>query len=73
MNTTIRILKIVFAVILLLFAAVFAMIEGRLLVSGDWFLHEIPFLSFLCYFSRFVLTLLAGYFACRFLFVPKKK
>ena len=58
----------IFAALLLIIALAFAVIEGRLLCSGDWLLHEIPMIAFLCYFSRFALTVMAGSFACRILF-----
>ena len=51
MKLTVRVLKILFSVLLLILAAAFGVIEGRLLVSGDWLLHEVPFLAFLCYFK----------------------
>ena len=73
MKTTIRILNIFFAVLLLVVAAAFAVIEGRLVVSGDWLLHEMPIWAFLCYFSRFVLAVLGGSFACYLLGTIKKK
>ena len=73
MKMTICILKLFFAVLLLAIAVVFAVIEGRLVVSGDWLLHEMPIWAFLCYFSRFVLAVLAGSFACYILGTIKKK
>ena len=73
MKATVRILIRIFAALLLIIALAFAVIEGRLLCSGDWLLHEIPMIAFLCYFSRFALTVMAGAFACRILFAPKRK
>ena len=60
-----KIVRIVLGVILFAAALAFVIIEGRLLVSGDWLLHEIPALAFLMYFSRFALALCAAVFALR--------
>ncbi len=60
-----KIIRIVFGVILFLAALVFVIIEGRLLFSGDWCLHEVPWIAFLLYFSRFALALGAAVFALR--------
>ena len=73
MKMMLRIPVCIFAVLLLIIALMFAVIEGRLLCSGDWLLHEMPTIAFLCYISRFALTVLAGSFACRILFAAKKK
>ena len=51
-----KLLRIVFGLILFLVALVFVIIEGRLLFSGDWLLHEVPFFAFLRYFARFALA-----------------
>lgn len=51
-----KIFRILSGVLLLLAALAFAVIEGRLLVSGDWLLHEVPFFAFLRYFARFALA-----------------
>ena len=58
-----KLLRIVFGLILFLVALVFVIIEGRLLFSGDWLLHEVPFFAFLRYFARFALALGAAVFA----------
>ena len=58
-----KLLRIVFGLILFLVALVFVIIEGRLLFSGDWQLHEVPFFAFLRYFARFALALGAAVFA----------
>ena len=52
-----KIIRIVFGVILFLAALAFVIIEGRLLINGDWLLHEVPFFAFLRYFARFSLAL----------------
>ena len=52
-----KIIRIIFGVILFLVALAFVIIEGRLLFSGDWLLHEVPFFAFLRYFARFSLAL----------------
>lgn len=52
-----KLIRIVFGVILFLSALAFVIIEGRLLFSGDWLLHEVPFFAFLRYFARFSLAL----------------
>lgn len=51
-----KIIRIIFGVILFLVALAFVVIEGRLLFSGDWQLHEVPFFAFLRYFARFALA-----------------
>ena len=58
-----KLFRIVFGVILFLLALAFVIIDGRLLFSGDWLLHEVPFFAFLRYFARFVLALGAAVFA----------
>ena len=52
-----KIIRIVFGVILFLAALAFVIIEGRLLFSGDWLLHEVPFFAFLRYFAKLALAL----------------
>ena len=52
-----KIIRIVFGVILFLAALAFVIIEGRLLFSGDWLLHEVPFFAFLRYFAKLALVL----------------
>ena len=52
-----KLIRIVFGVILFLVALAFVIIEGRLLFSGDWLLHEVPLFAFLRYFARFALAL----------------
>ena len=49
----------VVAVIVIIFSAVFCFIEGRLLFSGDWLLHESVVLGFLQYFLRTALCVFA--------------
>ena len=58
-----KLIRIVFGVILFLAALAFVIIEGRLLFSGDWLLHEVPFFAFLRYFARFALALGSVIFA----------
>lgn len=60
-----KIIRILSGALLLLAALAFVIIEGRLLVSGDWLLHEVPPLAFLTYFSRFALALSTAVFALR--------
>ena len=52
-----KLIRIVFCVILFLVALAFVIIEGRLLFSGDWLLHEVPFFAFLRYFAKLALAL----------------
>ena len=63
MKTALRILTTFLMIVLLLLAAAFIFIEGRLLFSGDWLLHEIPTVGFLQYFCRMLLAVSAGVFA----------
>ena len=58
-----KLIRIIFGVILFLVALAFVIIEGRLLFSGDWLLHEVPFFAFLRYFARFTLALGTAVFA----------
>lgn len=58
-----KLIRIIFGVILFLVALAFVIIEGRLLFSGDWLLHEVPFFAFLQYFARFSLALGSMIFA----------
>ena len=51
------------AVIVIIFSAVFCFIEGRLLFSGDWLLHENKVLGFLQYFLKTAFSLLAIFVA----------
>ena len=60
MKTTLRILTGCLMILLILLAAAFIFIEGRLLFSGDWLLHEMPVIGFLQYFSRMLLAITAG-------------
>ena len=66
-----KIIRIILGVILFLAALAFVIIEGRLLFSGDWLLHEMPFFAFLQYFSRFALALIAAVFALQ-IFIKRK-
>jgi len=59
-----KIIRIILGVILFFAALAFVIIEGRLLFSGDWLLHEVPILAFLRYFSRFALALGAATAVC---------
>ncbi len=72
MKTVLRIMAVTAAALLFLLALAFAVIEARLLISGDWLLHEIPLLAFLQYFCRFALAAAAGYTAVRCI-VKKKR
>ena len=63
MKTTLRILTGCLMILLILLAAAFIFIEGRLLFSGDWLLHEIPAVGFLQYFCRMLLAVSPGVFA----------
>ena len=58
MKTLLRVVWIICAVILLVSALAFAVIEGRLLFSGDWLIHEMPMIDFLQYFCRFTLAVI---------------
>ena len=58
MKTLLRVVWIICAVILLVSALAFAVIEGRLLFSGDWLIHEMPMIGFLQYFCRFTLAVI---------------
>ncbi|MBE6656935.1 MAG: hypothetical protein E7604_00660 [Ruminococcaceae bacterium] len=60
MKTVFRILTVIFAAILFVLAAAFLFLEGRLIVSGDWLLHEMPLFAFMQYFSRFAIAFLAA-------------
>lgn len=63
-----KLIRIVFGVILFLAALAFVIIEGRLLFSGDWLLHEVPLFAFLRYFARFALALgvaVVGIYLCK--------
>ena len=51
--------NVFFSLLLMLVALVFVFLEGRLVFSGDWLLHEKPFLGFLQYSFRLILSLLA--------------
>ena len=70
MKSILRIAAVLFAAVLLLLAAAFMFIEGRLLFSGDWLLHEVPVLAFLQYFARFVLAAAA---ACSAIMIFRKR
>ena len=63
MKTILRILTRCLMILLILLAAAFIFIEGRLLFSGDWLLHEIPAAGFLQYFCRMLLAITAGVLA----------
>ena len=63
MKTTLRILTGCLMILLILLAAAFIFIEGRLLFSGDWLLHEMPVIGFLQYFCRMLLATTAGVLA----------
>ena len=60
----------VVAVIVIIFSAVFCFIEGRLLFSGDWLLHESAVLGFLQYFLRTALCVF-GIFVGVAVFIKK--
>ena len=60
----------VVAVIVIIFSAVFCFIEGRLLFSGDWLLHESVVLGFLQYFLRTALCVF-GIFVGVAVFIKK--
>ena len=67
MKMMLRIVAVFIAVLLLVLAAAFLVMEGRLLVSGDWLLHEMPLFAFLQYLSRFVLAAAAALASIRIL------
>ena len=67
MKMMLRIVAVFIAVLLLVLAAAFLVMEGRLLVSGDWLLHEMPLFAFLQYLSRFVLAAAAAFASIRIL------
>ena len=63
-----KLIRIIFGVILFLAALAFVIIEGRLLFSGDWLLHEVPFFAFLRYFAKLALALgvaVVGIYLCK--------
>ena len=63
MKTTLRILTGCLMILLILLAAAFILIEGRLLFSGDWLLHEMSLIVFLQYFCRILLAMIVGVLA----------
>lgn len=63
MKTALRILTTFLMIVLLLVAAAFVFIEGRLIFSGDWLLHEMPLIGFLQYFCRILLAMIVGVLA----------
>ena len=65
MKFAFHVLIIVFAALLLVLSAAFLFIEGRLLVSCDWMLHEIPHLAFLQYLSRLTLAGMTAFLSVR--------
>lgn len=71
MKTALHFLKVLLAACVFIFALMFAVIEGRLLFSGDWLLHEVPMIGFTVYFCRLSLSVLIGYLAVRILFPQK--
>ena len=60
-----RILLAAAAVPVILAGAAFLFLEGRLLLSGDWLLHQQPLLGFLQYLLRFALAGLAAFSGIR--------
>ena len=63
MKMALRILTTFLMIVLLLVAAAFVFIEGRLVFSGDWLLHEKSLIGFLQYFCRMLLAITAGVLA----------
>ena len=73
MKTLIKIAVLLFSIILFVISAAFIVIEGRLLVSGDWLLYEMPWIGFLQYFCRFLLSCAAAFTAvCGARFIVRK-
>ena len=59
MKTVLRIVYYIFSAILLLLAAAFCIIEGRLLFSGDWTIYESTLQGCVQYLCRFLMSLFA--------------
>ena len=57
MKTVLRIVYYIFSAILLLLAAAFCIIEGRLLFSGDWTIYESALQGCVQYLCRFLMSL----------------
>lgn len=61
-----------FSAVILLLSAIFLVIEGRLLFSGDWLVYDNVALGFFKYFFRVLIALAAGTYAV-FEFINMKK
>ncbi len=59
MRKLLRIVYYIFSGLLILLAAAFCIIEGRLLFSGDWGIYESAFQGFIQYFCRFLMAVFA--------------
>ena len=62
----------IFSAIILLLSIVFAVIEARLLFSGDWLVYDNAAAGFFKYLFRFILALSCGAYAV-FEFINMKK